>query len=110
MLSPEGFCEVREQVVCIILKQLGADSFGLEEGSLGVAGQGRAGQMEESRMLGIGLHTQHSLHYTINVKLITGHFLFFLCGCSSLPTPPSPPFFLSSERSQSTLPCSYLDF
>lgn len=66
MVSPEGFYEVREQVVCIILKQLGTGSFGPEEGSLGVTGQGRAGQMKESRMLGIGLHSQHSLHYTIN--------------------------------------------
>lgn len=105
MVSPEGFYEVREQVVCIILKQLGTGSFGPEEGSLGVTGQGRAGQMKESRMLGIGLHSQISLHYTI--KIVT--FCFFLCGCSSLPMPLCPPFFLSSERSQSTLP-SYLDF
>lgn len=49
MRSPEGFCEVREQVVWMILKQLGAGSCRPEEGSLGVAGQR---QVEEARDAG----------------------------------------------------------
>lgn len=121
MWSPERFCEVREQVVWIISKQLSAGSFRPEEGSLGVAGQW---QMEEAR--GAGNCAAHSRMPLINEiiifntafplvhnqrKIVNGALSIFVSVEALLYLIPlCPPFFLSSERSQSILPCSYLDF